>query len=70
MCVWCLVIPEFVNPADGPRDLNVTDGDDVIINCRANADPVATVVWYINGNTFVGKTATIFVHVHTCIDLF
>ncbi len=48
------VIPEFVNAADGPRDINVTTGDDVVINCRTYADPTASVVWYINGYSFEG----------------
>lgn len=51
----CSVVPEFLNVADGPHDVNVTEGDDVVIQCRTNADPVAKVVWYINGNTFTGE---------------
>lgn len=48
------VVPEFESETDGPRNMNVTEGDDVTVNCRTNADPTATVNWYINGDIFTG----------------
>lgn len=44
--------PIFRNIDDGPHDINVTNGDNVIINCNAYADPPATVDWFLNGEPF------------------
>ena len=55
-CCFCSVIPEFLKPNDAPHDINVTEGNDVVINCRTNAIPAASVVWYINGNVYNGMT--------------
>lgn len=44
--------PYFVSVNDGPLDINVTNGDDVVINCSAYAIPDAYVQWYRNGQPF------------------
>lgn len=47
-----LAAPYFISVNDGPHDVNVTNGDDVVINCNAYANPDASVVWYLNGVEF------------------
>lgn len=41
--------PYFVSAYDSPHDVNVTDGEDVVINCNSYASPEASVSWFLNG---------------------
>ena len=50
-----VVIPEFQNIKDSPFDVNATETESITINCRAYAKPMATVKWFINGETFSSK---------------
>jgi len=44
--------PIFLNINDGPHDVDVTTGDNVIVNCDAYANPAPTVQWFRNGQPF------------------
>lgn len=47
-CFFFAAVPVF-RFQNKPRDVNVTDGDDVTIVCDAYADPPAVVTWFIDG---------------------
>ena len=42
--------PVFVQDIDRPLNLNVTEGHIATFKCHADAEPRATVQWYINGD--------------------
>ena len=42
-------VPRFLTVQDGPRDVNVTEGDSYTFNCKADAKPEATIVWLQDG---------------------
>lgn len=48
--------PYFVSAYDSPCDVNVTDGEDVVINCNSYASPEASVSWFLNGEPFNSKS--------------
>lgn len=54
--------PVFKQISDGPHNVNVTEGDTVIINCAAYAEPEADVQWLRNGDPLSCKFAS------QCID--
>lgn len=48
--------PRFNQDSDAPRDINITEGESVTINCIADATPEAGVTWYKNGKRFDGES--------------
>jgi len=56
--VVCLLsaAPVFRRITDGPHNVNVTDGESVIINCTAYAEPEARVKWFKNGSPLHRKS--------------
>jgi len=56
--VVCLLTaaPVFRQISDRPHNMNVTEGDTVVINCTAYADPKAHVQWFQNGTQLEGKS--------------
>ena len=58
-CCLCLLsaIPVFRQITDEPHNMNVTEGDSVIVNCSAYAEPEAQVEWFENGEPLDRKSA-------------
>lgn len=46
---FILAKPSFKAVSLGPHNINVTDGEDAVFNCKAEAIPEANVVWMQNG---------------------
>lgn len=47
---FILAKPSFKTLSLGPHNINVTDGEDAVFNCNAEAIPEANIVWLQNGN--------------------
>ena len=46
----------FRELSDRPHDMNVTEGDTVVLRCAADAEPGATIQWMRNGKLFDGMS--------------
>lgn len=51
---FMLAKPSFKSASLGPRNINVTEGEDAVFNCNAEAIPETNVVWMQNGNVLDG----------------
>jgi len=50
-----LAAPVFQSNEDRPHNVNKSVGDSVVFNCKAHADPPATIKWYKNGVPINGE---------------
>ena len=56
--------PVFISDQERPMNLNVMEGQTAIFRCHADAEPSATVQWFINGDPLDRKFSLQFVELH------
>ena len=44
-----LAVPRFLAAENGPRNVNVTEGQSYTFHCKADAKPEAAIVWFQDG---------------------